>query len=143
MRRGWRAAALAAAAVLAVPALRALAWLPLPGSSLTDGGPTTTWPSSGNVPRAGLDFNAQRRPSSTTTSSRPSTSPPTWRGEETQPDVSDLAGEQLRHRPYRNADAGRQIDRAADAIDAPILVGAVVLGARTLHLQHRHRLASR
>jgi apolipoprotein N-acyltransferase len=30
--------------------------------------------------------------------------------------------------PYINADAARQIDRAASAIDAPILVGAVVQG---------------
>jgi apolipoprotein N-acyltransferase len=30
--------------------------------------------------------------------------------------------------PYTNADAARQIDRAASAIDAPILVGAVVDG---------------
>ena len=49
-------------AVLVVPALGALAWLPLPGPSLTDGGPTTTVAViQGNVPRAGLDFNAQRR----------------------------------------------------------------------------------
>ena len=60
--RAWRAAALAAAAVLVVPALRALAWLPLPGPSLTAGGPHDhAWPSSRGTCRAGLDFNAQRR----------------------------------------------------------------------------------
>ena len=44
------------------PLVGALAWLPLPGPSLTEGGPTSTVAViQGNVPRAGLDFNAQRR----------------------------------------------------------------------------------
>ena len=48
-----RAAALSVVAVLAVPLVGALAWLPLPGASLTAGGPTKTVAVvQGNVPRA-------------------------------------------------------------------------------------------
>jgi apolipoprotein N-acyltransferase len=128
--REWRAAALAAAAVLVVPALGALAWLPLPGPSLSAGGPTTSVAViQGNVPRAGLDFNAQRRAVLDNHVQRTlDLAADVAAGEETQPDVVIWPENSSDIDPYRNADAGRQIQRAADAIDAPILVGAVVLG---------------
>ncbi|MFL6117405.1 MAG: apolipoprotein N-acyltransferase, partial [Catenulispora sp.] len=53
-----RSAVLALSGALAVPLIGALAWLPLAGPSLTDGGPVRTVAVvQGNVPRAGLDFN--------------------------------------------------------------------------------------
>jgi apolipoprotein N-acyltransferase len=128
--REWRAAALAATAVLVVPALGALAWLPLPGPSLTAGGPTTSVAViQGNVPRAGLDFNAQRRAVLDNHVQRTlDLAADVAAGEEAQPDVVIWPENSSDIDPYRNADAGRQIQRAADAIDAPILVGAVVQG---------------
>jgi apolipoprotein N-acyltransferase len=128
--REWRAAALAATAVLVVPALGALAWLPLPGPSLTAGGPTTSVAViQGNVPRAGLDFNAQRRAVlDNHVQQTLDLAADVAAGEEAQPDVVIWPENSSDIDPYRNADAGRQIQRAADAIDAPILVGAVVQG---------------
>jgi apolipoprotein N-acyltransferase len=128
--REWRAAALAATAVLVVPALGALAWLPLPGPSLTAGGPTTSVAViQGNVPRAGLDFNAQRRAVlDNHVQQTLDLAADVAAGEEARPDVVIWPENSSDIDPYRNADAGRQIQRAADAIDAPILVGAVVQG---------------
>ncbi len=127
---GWRTAALAAAGVAAVPALGALAWLPLPGSSLTDGGPTTTVAViQGNVPRAGLDFNAQRRAVlDNHVQQTIDLADDVAAGRQARPDVVIWPENSSDIDPYRNADAGRQIDRAAEAIGAPILVGAVVQG---------------
>ena len=128
--REWRSAAVAAAAVLVLPALGALAWLPLPGSSLTDGGPTTTVAViQGNVPRAGLDFNAQRRAVlDNHVQQTLDLAADVAAGEEAQPDVVIWPENSSDIDPYRNEDAARQISRAADAIDAPVLVGAVVQG---------------
>ena len=126
----WRAAALATAGVLAVPALGALAWLPLPGPSLTDGGPTTTVAViQGNVPRAGLDFNAQRRAVlDNHVQQTIDLAADVAAGRQAQPDVVLWPENSSDIDPYRNDDAGRAIDRAAEAIGAPILVGAVVQG---------------
>jgi apolipoprotein N-acyltransferase len=125
-----RAAALAVPAVLAVPLAGALAWLPLPGQSLTAGGPTTTVAViQGNVPRAGLDFNAQRRAVlDNHVQQTLQLAERVAAGEEPQPDVVIWPENSSDIDPYTNADAARQIDRAASAIDAPILVGAVVDG---------------
>jgi apolipoprotein N-acyltransferase len=129
-REGWRVAAPAAAGVAVVPALGALAWLPLPGPSLTAGGPTVTVAViQGNVPRAGLDFNAQRRAVlDNHVQQTVDLAADVAAGRQAQPDVVIWPENSSDIDPYRNADAGRQIDRAAEAIDAPILVGAVVVG---------------
>ncbi len=128
--RGRRTAASFAAAALAVPALGALAWLPLPGPSLVDGGPTTTVAViQGNVPRAGLDFNAQRRAVLDNHVQRTlELAAEVAAGEEPRPDVVIWPENSSDIDPYRNADAAAQIDRAAKAIGAPVLVGAVVQG---------------
>jgi apolipoprotein N-acyltransferase len=125
-----RAAALSVAGVLAVPLIGALAWWPLPGSSLTEGGATATVAViQGNVPRAGLDFNAQRRAvldnhvQQTLELAREVAA-----GEQAQPDLIIWPENSSDIDPFANTDAARQIDRAAEAIDAPILVGAVVDG---------------
>jgi apolipoprotein N-acyltransferase len=125
-----RTAALAAGAVLAVPAAGALAWLLLPGSSLTDGGPAATVAViQGNVPRAGLDFNAQRRAVLDNHVERTlALAADVAAGRQAQPDLVLWPENSSDIDPYRNADAARQIDRAAQAVDAPILVGAVVGG---------------
>jgi apolipoprotein N-acyltransferase len=129
-RPAVRAAALAVAGVLAVPLVGAVAWLPLPGSSLTEGGPTATVAMiQGNVPRAGLDFNAQRRAvldnhvEATLELARAVEA-----GEEPRPDLVLWPENSSDIDPYQNDDAARAIDRAAEAIGVPILVGAVVDG---------------
>ncbi|MCW2701295.1 MAG: Apolipoprotein N-acyltransferase [Blastococcus sp.] len=125
-----RTAALAVAAVLAVPSTGGLAGLPLAGRSLTEGGPTTTVAViQGNVPRAGLDFNAQRRAvlDNHVRQTR-ELAQAVAAGEEPQPDVVIWPENSSDIDPYLNEDAGRQIDRAAQAIGVPILVGAIVEG---------------
>ncbi len=125
-----RAAGLAVVAVLAVPVIGGLAWLPLPGSSLTDGGPTTTVAViQGNVPRAGLDFNAQRRAVLDNHVERTvELAAAVEAGREKQPDVVIWPENSSDIDPFLNPDAARQIDRAAAAIGVPILVGAVTDG---------------
>jgi apolipoprotein N-acyltransferase len=125
-----RAAALAVAGVLAVPLAGALAWLPLAGPSLTEGGPTSTVAViQGNVPRAGLDFNAQRRAVLDNHVQRTlELAGEVAAGERPQPDFVIWPENSSDIDPFTNADAARQIDRAAEAIGAPILVGAVVDG---------------
>jgi apolipoprotein N-acyltransferase len=125
-----RAAALAVVAVLAVPLVGAIAWLPLPGSSLTEGGPTATVAIiQGNVPRAGLDFNAQRRAVlDNHVQQTLELAAAIEDGRAAQPDVVIWPENSSDIDPYQNADADRVISRAAEAIGAPILVGAVVSG---------------
>jgi apolipoprotein N-acyltransferase len=125
-----RSAALAVGAVLAVPLVGGLAWLPLPGSSLTAGGPTRQVAViQGNVPRAGLDFNAQRR------AVLDNHVQETLRlaadvGDDAaaRPDLVIWPENSSDIDPYDNPDAAEQINRAAAGIGAPILVGAVVDG---------------
>lgn len=125
-----RAAVLAVAGVLAVPLIGALAWLPLPGSSLTAGGPTATVAViQGNVPRAGLDFNAQRRAVlDNHVEQTIDLADAVAAGEQAQPDVVIWPENSSDIDPFINDDAARAISRAADAIGVPILVGAVVDG---------------
>ncbi|WP_235003239.1 apolipoprotein N-acyltransferase [Blastococcus haudaquaticus] len=116
--------------LLAVPLVGMLAWLPLPGSSLTAGGPASTVAViQGDVPRAGLDFNAQRRAVLDNHVQRTlELAEAVAAGKEPQPDVVVWPENSSDIDPYTNADAARQIDRAASAVSAPILVGAVVEG---------------
>ncbi len=129
-RAGLRTLATAAAGIVAVVLVGALAWLPLPGPSLTDGGPTTTVAViQGNVPRAGLDFNAQRRAVLDNHVQRTlELADAVAAGEQPQPDVVLWPENSSDIDPYLNDDAAGQIERAARAIDAPILVGAIVQG---------------
>jgi apolipoprotein N-acyltransferase len=127
---GLRVAVLAVVGALAVPLIGTLAGLPLAGASLTEGGPTRTVAViQGNVPRAGLDFNAQRRAvldnHATQTQELAAA---VARGDAAQPDLVIWPENSSDIDPYGNADAARVISRAARAINAPILVGAVVDG---------------
>jgi apolipoprotein N-acyltransferase len=129
-RPGLRAAAVAVVGVLAVPLIGTVAGLPLAGASLTTGGPTRTVAViQGNVPRAGLDFNAQRRAvldnHATQTQELAAA---VARGDAAQPDLVIWPENSSDIDPYDNADAAQVITRAARAIGAPILVGAVVDG---------------
>ncbi|WP_336026445.1 apolipoprotein N-acyltransferase [Geodermatophilus sp. FMUSA9-8] len=125
-----RAAAALVAGALAVPLAGAAAWLPLPGSSLTDGGPAVTVAVvQGDVPEAGLEFNARRRAvldnhvqQTLDLAARVAA------GDEAQPDLVVWPENSSDIDPYTNDDAARAISRAAGAIAAPILVGAVVEG---------------
>jgi apolipoprotein N-acyltransferase len=123
-------AALSVVAVLAVPAAGALAGLPLAGGSLTAGGPTTTVAViQGDVPRAGLDFNAQRRAVlDNHVQQTLNLAEAVAAGEEPRPDAVIWPENSSDIDPYLNEDAAGQIDRAAAAIGAPILVGAIVQG---------------
>lgn len=118
------------ATALAIPTTGWLAGLSLPDSNLSTGGPAPTVAViQGNVPRAGLDFNAQRRAvldnhvsqtlllaEQVAAGQRPRPDFVIW--PENSPDID----------PYRNPDAAAAIDRAAQAVDAPILIGAVLEG---------------
>ena len=127
---GLRAAALMVVAVLAVPLLGTVARLPLAGSSLTDSGPARTVAVvQGNVPRAGLDFNAQRRAVLDNHAARTQElAAAVARGNAARPDLVVWPENSSDIDPYANADAAEVISRAARAIAAPILVGAVVDG---------------
>jgi len=129
-RPGRRTAVLALAGVLAVPLVGSLAWLPLAGSSLTEGGPTRTVAViQGNVPRAGLDFNAQRRAVLDNHAGQTlALADAVARGEAAQPDLVIWPENSSDIDPYTNADAAGVISRAARAIGVPVLVGAVVEG---------------
>ena len=125
-RRRGRAVAAAATAGALVGA-GALAWLPLPGPSPTAGGPARTVAViQGDVPRLGLDFNAQRRAvlddhvatrsrlaDEVTRARAPS---PTWSCGRRTPATSTPA------KPRRR---GGDL-RGGARIGAPILVGAVL-----------------
>jgi apolipoprotein N-acyltransferase len=128
--RRLRWAVLALAGAVAVPAVGLLAWLPLAGPSLTEGGPTTTVAVvQGNVPRAGLDFNEQRRAVlDNHVSQTVQLAEAVAAGSAEQPDMVIWPENSSDIDPYLNADAARAISRAAEAIGAPILVGAVVSG---------------
>jgi apolipoprotein N-acyltransferase len=120
----------AVAAVLAVPLVGGLAWLPLPGSSLTAGGPARTVAViQGDVPRAGLEFNAQRRAVlDDHVQETLQVATDVRDGAAARPDLVIWPENSSDIDPYENPDAAEQIDRAATAIGAPILVGAVVDG---------------
>ncbi len=118
LHRSWVRAAAAAAVALAVVALAPLA-IPLP----TGGRPVSVGFVQGNVPQAGLEFNAERRavldnhvdgtevlaakaPDDLTLVVWPENS-------------SDID-------PFRNSDAAAQIVRARRAVGVPLLIGAVL-----------------
>ncbi|WP_031090412.1 apolipoprotein N-acyltransferase [Streptomyces sp. NRRL WC-3549] len=121
-----RAAVVTAAATVAVPALAALAALPLVDDSAEDGTATVA-AIQGNVPRLGLDFNAQRRAVLDNHAARTEQlARDVEAGKEPQPDFVLWPENSSDLDPYRNADARDVIDRAVRAIGAPTVVGAVI-----------------
>jgi len=128
-RAGARAAVPVVVAAAVVGA-GALAWLPLAGPSLTAGGPTRTVAVvQGNVPRLGLDFNAQRRAVlDDHVQETLRLAADVRSGRAARPDLVIWPENSSDIDPYRNPDAADDITTAARAIGAPVLVGAVVQG---------------
>ncbi|WNV86821.1 apolipoprotein N-acyltransferase [Umezawaea sp. Da 62-37] len=83
----------------------------------------------GNVPRAGLDFNSQRRAVLDNHVKRTEElAQDVANGKQEQPDLVIWPENSSDIDPFRNPDAAVRIQQAAEAIKAPIAVGAVVLG---------------
>ncbi|MGH3928520.1 MAG: apolipoprotein N-acyltransferase [Pseudonocardiaceae bacterium] len=132
--RGQRRGRLAVPALLAaspvVAGLLATGW-PLPATvSAGRTGPDNTAVVAvvqGNVPRAGLDFNAQRRAVLDNHGARTEQlAADVAAGRYPRPELVIWPENSSDIDPLRNSDARAVIDRAARAIDAPILVGAVL-----------------
>lgn len=122
------ATGLAVACICAVLGLAAVAWPLVRHAGSADGPSVTVAAIQGSVPRLGHDFNAQRRAvldyhvretlqlaADVRDGKAPRPAFVVW--PENSSDID----------PLLNADAGRQIGVAAKAIDAPILVGALLM----------------
>ena len=114
---------------LLLPAVGALGWLRITSGDDSDVPSATIAVIQGNVPRAGLEFNAQRRAVlDNHVRETLKLADDVARGRSPRPTVVLWPENSSDIDPFTNADAATQIQRAADAIDAPILVGAVVNG---------------
>ncbi|MER5767278.1 apolipoprotein N-acyltransferase [Streptomyces sp. NPDC001985] len=117
-----------AAALLAVlvPVTAAFAALPLVDDSAEDGTATVA-AIQGNVPRLGLDFNAQRRAVLDNHARRTEQlADDVQAGRAAAPDFVLWPENSSDLDPYRNPDARAVIDRAVKAIGVPTVVGAVL-----------------
>lgn len=109
-----------------LPILAALAAIPLVATEAQDG-EVTVAAVQGNVPRAGFDFNAQRRAVLDNHVRRTEQLADDVRaGRVPKPDLVIWPENSSDIDPIRNRDAYAVIDRAAKAIDAPIVVGGVL-----------------
>ncbi|MFJ3496271.1 apolipoprotein N-acyltransferase [Streptomyces sp. NPDC086091] len=128
-RRGTeirRSAAVVAALSVAVPVTAALASRALV-SDKAQAGTATVAVIQGNVPRLGLDFNAQRRAVLDYHARETERLAAEVRsGKADQPDFVLWPENSSDIDPFANPDAADVIERAARAIDAPISVGGVV-----------------
>jgi apolipoprotein N-acyltransferase len=137
-RPGRRMAVLGVLVTAVVPAVGALAWLSLPGASLTAGGPSRTVAIiQGNVPRLGLEFNAQRRAVlDNHVEATLRLADQVRAGRAAAPDLVIWPENSSDIDPYGNGDAATAIHSAATAIGAPVLVGAVVDGPGGQHVSN-------
>ncbi|MCW1099140.1 MULTISPECIES: apolipoprotein N-acyltransferase [unclassified Streptomyces] len=125
-RPGSRAAALAALAAAATPVAAAFAASPLV-STRPENGTATAAVIQGNVPRLGLDFNAQRRAVLDNHARRTIELADDVRaGRVSRPDFVLWPENSSDLDPYRNTDARAVIHQAVAAIGAPTSVGAVI-----------------
>jgi apolipoprotein N-acyltransferase len=128
-RRGGavpRIAAVTALLALLMPVAAALASRPLVDDSAEDGTATVA-AIQGNVPRLGLDFNAQRRAVLDNHARRTEQlAADVAAGKEPRPDFVLWPENSSDLDPYRNEDARLVIDRAVKAIGVPTVVGAVL-----------------
>ncbi|MGW9439966.1 apolipoprotein N-acyltransferase [Streptomyces sp. NPDC055607] len=116
----------AAALAVLLPVTGALAALPLVDDSAEDGTATVA-AVQGNVPRLGLDFNAQRRAVLDNHAARTrELAEAVKEKREPQPDFVLWPENSSDIDPYANADAADVIDEAVRAIGAPTVIGAVV-----------------
>ncbi|MFG3644021.1 apolipoprotein N-acyltransferase [Micromonospora sp. NPDC047762] len=124
---GGRWAPVAVPAVVAV-ALTAGALL-VPVASAGSGADVTVAIVQGNVPRLGLDFNAQRQAVlNNHVDATIELAERVAAGQQRRPDLVVWPENSSDIDPLRNPTAGARISQAADTIGAPILVGAVLLG---------------
>ncbi|MEV1054197.1 apolipoprotein N-acyltransferase [Streptomyces sp. NPDC049887] len=116
----------AAALTVLVPVTAAVAALPLVDDSAEDGTATVA-AIQGNVPRLGLDFNAQRRAVLDNHANRTEQlAADVAAGRVPEPDFVLWPENSSDLDPYRNDDARTVIDRAVRAIGAPTVIGAVL-----------------
>jgi len=121
-----RGAAAAAAAAAVLPVLVGLVAAPLVDTAAQRGTLTVALVQ-GNVPRAGLDFNAQRRAVLDNHAARTEQLAADVRaGRVPQPDLVLWPENAADVDPIRNADATTVVTAAAEAIHAPVLVGAIL-----------------
>lgn len=128
-RHGGRVGSLAGPAVLAALALAAgpLAAMVPPTGGSAEQKTVTIAAVQGNVPRMGLDFNSQRRAVlDNHVRVTEELAADVAAGRKPQPDLVIWPENSSDIDPLLNIDAAAQIDRAARAIRAPILVGAVL-----------------
>jgi apolipoprotein N-acyltransferase len=136
-RRGpwrWRVAVAGGAFLLAVPLLGAvLAW-PLRPPADNSGRTATVALVQGNVPDAGLEFNARRRQVlDNHVAQTLQLADRVKSGQVPRPDLVVWPENSSDIDPYSNPDAAAQITKAVDAIGVPLLVGAVVNGPGDNH----------
>jgi apolipoprotein N-acyltransferase len=120
---------IAPAATAAVMPIVAVALAPtIPGMDSAESGTITVAAIQGGVPRLGLDFNAQRR-AVLDNHVRQTLELATAvdAGATPQPDLVIWPENASDIDPFRNADAAASITAAARAVDAPILVGTVLV----------------
>ncbi|MEU7655616.1 apolipoprotein N-acyltransferase [Micromonospora taraxaci] len=120
-------------APVAVPAALAVALtagaLLVPVAAAGSGATVTVAIVQGNVPRLGLDFNAQRQAVlNNHVDATLELAARVAAGQQDQPDLVVWPENSSDIDPLRNPTAGARISQAADTVRAPILVGAVLLG---------------
>ncbi|MFF9197640.1 apolipoprotein N-acyltransferase [Streptomyces sp. NPDC014779] len=117
---------LAAALAVLVPVTGALAALPLVSDAPEDGTATVA-AVQGNVPRLGLDFNAQRRQVLDNHAARTrELAAAVKAGKEPRPDFVLWPENSSDIDPYANPDAYQVIDEAVREVNAPTVIGAVI-----------------
>jgi apolipoprotein N-acyltransferase len=120
----------APALALLLPIVASVAAIPLVGTD-PNAGEVTVAAIQGNVPRAGLDFNAQRRAVLDNHVKRTEQLADDVRaGKVAKPDLVIWPENSSDIDPIRNADAYAIIDRAAKAVGVPIVVGGVLQDAK-------------
>ncbi|MGW5555725.1 apolipoprotein N-acyltransferase [Micromonospora sp. NPDC003944] len=123
--RRWTPVAVPAALAVALTAGALL----VPVATAGSGADVTVAIVQGNVPRLGLDFNAQRQAVlNNHVDATIELAAQVAGGQRRQPDLVVWPENSSDIDPLRNPTAGARISQAADAIGAPILVGAVLLG---------------
>ena len=126
LRRGPRSVAVPALVGVLAVAAGPLAAL-VPATAGTPERTVTIAAVQGNVPRLGLDFNAQRRAVlDNHVRVTEQLAADVAAGRQPRPDLVIWPENSSDIDPLRNADAAAQIDRAARAVGVPILVGAVL-----------------
>ena len=120
---------IAPAATAAVMPIVAVALAPtIPGMDSAESGTITVAAIQGGVPRLGLDFNAQRRAVlDNHVRQTLELATDVDAGVTPQPDLVIWPENASDIDPFRNADAAASITAAARAVDAPILVGTVLV----------------